>query len=719
MKRVRSKWLLGVALVAGLVAPPLAFAQDSAPAAPQPAAPVEQPVEIRSLSGSILAARVAEADDDLASAITYYKRALIYDSSNNSIKQSLLLALIAEGRFDESLPYAEQLKAVPEAERFSRLALAVDAIRKKEYNKVEHLMKLTLQSDVDSLISGIVTAWAKYGAGDAKGAAKYLQDLQGPEWFGLFTSYHQALIEEAAGDKTAAEETYSLAIDNIAAASTAPGTYLRLAEAYTGFLARQDKKQAALAALDKADEFAPGRLPLQALRKLVNEDKPVEPLAANPSQGVAEILFNVGSALDRDGGEPLVRVYLNYALALEPHDDLALMQLAETAETKRQAQKAIDYYRRVPEASAFRRISEMQIGLNLADLDKQDEAVAQLKKLIADDPKDMRAYLGLGSVYAAKENYKAAAENYDVAVTQIDKPTREHWNVFYQRGIAYERIKEWDKAEPNFKKALELFPDQPQVLNYLGYSWIDKDMNLEEGLDLIRKAVELRPSDGYIVDSLGWAFYKLGRYPEAVTELERAVSLRPEDPVLNDHLGDAYWRVGRQLEATFQWRHARDMKPEPDVLATVEKKLKEGLPDAPAQKAAQGATPAPAPATPKPEVAPDKRTDAPAPVPGQAATPAPAAPAVPATPTEAVAPAPADPAPAQAATPEPAPAEPAAPELAPTPARYTVQRGQSLWSIAAEKLGNGERYIEIIRLNPALRNPARLVPGLEITLPGS
>lgn len=189
----------------------------------------------------------------------------------------------------------------------------------------------------------------------------------------------------------------------------------------------------------------------------------------------------------------------------------------------------------------------------------------------------MRAYLALGGVYASKEDYRSAADLYERAVSRIDKPTREHWNIFYQRGIAYERLKEWPKAEPNFRKALELFPDQPQVLNYLGYSWVDMSMNLEEGLEMIRRAVELRPSDGYIVDSLGWAYFRLNRFEEAVTELERAVSLKPDDPILNDHLGDAYWRVGRRLEATFQWSHARDMKPEPDVLAKVVEKLSRGF----------------------------------------------------------------------------------------------------------------------------------------------
>ncbi|HEV7417043.1 MAG TPA: tetratricopeptide repeat protein, partial [Tianweitania sediminis] len=203
-------------------------------------------------------------------------------------------------------------------------------------------------------------------------------------------------------------------------------------------------------------------------------------------------------------------------------------------------------------------------------------------------------------VYSGQENYRAAAEVYDEAVAALPAPDRSNWNIFYQRGIAYERLKQWDKAEPNFRKALELFPDQPQVLNYLGYSWVDMNMNLEEGLEMIKRAVELRPSDGYIVDSLGWAYYRLGRYEDAVTELERAVSLKPDDPVLNDHLGDAYWRVGRKLEATFQWSHAIDREPTEADLPKIREKLAKGLPDIPAPAAADAEPAKPAPAASNP-----------------------------------------------------------------------------------------------------------------------
>ena len=129
------------------------------------------------------------------------------------------------------------------------------------------------------------------------------------------------------------------------------------------------------------------------------------------------------------------------------------------------------------------------------------------------------------------------------------------------------------------RKALEMQPEQPHVLNYLGYSWIDQGVNLDEGMKMIKRAVDQRPDDGYIVDSLGWAFYRIGNYDEAVKNLERAIDLKPEDPTINDHLGDAYWRVGRTLEAKFQWAHARDLKPEPDELPKITAKIDNGLPE--------------------------------------------------------------------------------------------------------------------------------------------
>ena len=296
-------------------------------------------------------------------------------------------------------------------------------------------------------------------------------------------------------------------------------------------------------------------------------------LSAAPLTPAKELAFGGGSPY-RQAPRVLLEAWRRVDLSSDP-----TVQKSEADSWAPRSMATItgDGYERVPDDSPLKRAAELQLGLNLADLKQYDQAIKHLSLLRESDPDDMRAYLALGGVYAAREDYRSAANVYDQAVERLKNPQAGDWNVFYQRGIAYERLKQWPKAEPNFKEALKLYPDHPQVLNYLGYSWIDMNMNLEEGMRLIKRAVELRPSDGYIVDSLGWAYYKLGDYDKAVENLERAVSLQPEDPVLNDHLGDAYWSAGRRYEARYAWRAARVVAEGSDS-ARLSAKIAQGLP---------------------------------------------------------------------------------------------------------------------------------------------
>ncbi|QND59223.1 tetratricopeptide repeat protein [Mesorhizobium huakuii] len=568
MQQGRARWLTRLAIVTGMAISALpAYAKQST-----------EPVKISSFSGAYLAARIAEGDNDLDSAIAYYKQALAFDPGDTGLQQSLMLSLIAQGRFDESLVYADKLKEVPDVERFSRLALAVDSFHKKDFTKAQYWLKLSLESDLDRLISGVMSGWAQQGAGEATDAMASIDKLQGPDWFGLFKAFHRALIADASGMPEKAEAIYAATLQDTTAGGAAPETWMRNAQAYASFLSRKGDKAKAISVLDQAEAFSPGKLEIVALRDRIAKGDKIAPFVSGPSDGASEILLDLATALNRGGGEPFVRLYLQYALALRPDSDAALVQLAAVAEQLKDGEGAIALYRRIPDSSPLKELSDLQLGLNLADLDRHDEAITHLKAFVDAHPNDMRAYLALGGVYSSKDDFRSAANLYDKAVEVLKTPTAANWNIFYQRGIAYERLKEWPKAEPNFRRALELQPDQPQVLNYLGYSWVDMNTNLKEGLAMIQKAVDLRPSDGYIVDSLGWAYFRLGRFDDAVREMERAVSLKPEDPVLNDHLGDAYWRVGRKLEATFQWNQARDLKPDPDVLATLQQKLMKGLP---------------------------------------------------------------------------------------------------------------------------------------------
>jgi len=322
-----------------------------------------------------------------------------------------------------------------------------------------------------------------------------------------------------------------------------------------------------------------GAVPQSATAKAGTKAGAIPLMVTNAQAGAAEALYGLGASLGRRGGEDLGLVYLQLSLYLVPHHELALLSLADLYEAMKKPGMAIKIYERIPHSSALHRNASIQMAADLDALERSEEAQKRLEELLKDDPKDLEATLALGNLLRGHKKFGECGEAYSKAIDLIGKPEKAHWTVFYFRGICYERSKQWPKAEADLKKALELFPDQPHVLNYLGYSWIDQGVNLDQGMEMIKKAVAQRPDDGYIVDSLGWAYYRLGNFEEATKELERAIGLKPEDPTINDHLGDAYWRVGRKLEATFQWNHARDLKPDPEELPKILEKLRVGLPD--------------------------------------------------------------------------------------------------------------------------------------------
>jgi Flp pilus assembly protein TadD len=271
-------------------------------------------------------------------------------------------------------------------------------------------------------------------------------------------------------------------------------------------------------------------------------------------------------------------LYLRLALYLDPNTagGLAALALGNLLDGAGQGEAAIEAFELIQPDAPFRGLGVLRAALALDRMDRTEDAERAFKEAVSRNPDDVQTYVSYGNMLRGRERFAEAAEVYSDAIDRIEAPAKADWSLFYFRGIAHERTKEWEKAEADFRKALELFPDQPLVLNYLGYSLVDKGLKLDEAMDMIRKAVELRPTDGYIVDSLGWAYYRLGRYDAAVTELERAVSLRPEDPVIHDHLGDAYWKTGRTLEAQFQWRHARDFGAEGPELELILRKIAEG-----------------------------------------------------------------------------------------------------------------------------------------------
>ena len=529
-------------------------------------------------AGNYLAGRLANANRDMGAAAIYYRAALRADPKNEDLLERAFVSVLAKGSIEEAVPLAERLLQIDRSQRLARLAIAARSLKRAQYKQARTQLSQSIRGPIADLTATIMTAWAMAGSGQARQAVASIDHLQGPDWYAVFKDLHAGLIYDYAGDRVQAGK-------RLAHAYKLDKSSIRTIDAYARWLSRNGKVDEAKKVYEDFSKLLPHHPLVDQAMEELNAGKHLGLMVKSPAAGAAETLFGLGTALGRQGGEDIGLVYLQLAVYLEPSHPLALLSLADLYETLKKPELAVETYDRIPANAPLKRNAEIQRALNLEVLERHDEATKALNDIIAKDPNDQEAIVALGNVMRARKDYKQAAEVYTKAIDLLKEPGKQNWSLYYFRGISYERIKEWPKAEADLQKSLELNPDQPQVLNYLGYSWVDQGINLEKGIKMIRRAVELRPNDGYIVDSLGWAQYRLGNYQEASDALERAIELKPEDPVINDHLGDVYWKVGRQLEAHFQWRHARDNKPEPEDLARIEDKLKNGLKDEAPSKA--------------------------------------------------------------------------------------------------------------------------------------
>jgi tetratricopeptide (TPR) repeat protein len=525
-----------------------------------------------SASGSFLAAQHASRDRDAAAAATFYRSALRSDPKNNELLDRTFLSVLLNGEVEEAVRLADRVLQVDKEDRIAHLVLGVRAIKQKQYPVARQQLAQSVRGPITDLAAALLSAWTQDTAAESKAAVDSIDKLSGPDWYGIFKELHAGMILDAAGQKKDAGK-------RLEHAHQLDPTALRVVQAYGSYQSRNGSKDDALKTFKAFDELLPRHpLIIDAIAD-INAGKKLPILIDSPQAGAAEVLYGLGAALGRRGGEDLGLIYLQLSLYLAPSHQLALLSLADLYEGLKKPELAIKTYERMPPNSPLERSALIQRAIDLDGSDRSDLAKADLQKLIASSPTDLEAITALGNLERGRKQFAECADTYAKALAATPAPDKSAWTLFYFRGICYERSKQWPKAEADLQKALELFPDQPHVLNYLGYSWIDKGMNLDEGMRMITRAVEQRADDGYIVDSLGWAYYRIGKYDEAVKQLDRAVELKPEDPTINDHLGDAYWKVGRTVEARFQWAHARDLGPEPDELPAIETKLKSGLPD--------------------------------------------------------------------------------------------------------------------------------------------
>jgi Flp pilus assembly protein TadD len=573
---------LGLAVVLNVTAPAAAAAGDP---------PTQTVVEPRSQLGSYLAGRLAAKQLDAASAAAFYSKALQADPDSAMLMDSALQMEASQGNWPRAEALAKELINVEPNNRVAHVLLGIAAFRAGRFAEAEEHFKGSGTHPIGELTNILARAWILQAQGKTDEALAIIDAAKLPDWANTFVRYHRALLADLAGRTSEARVSYSRISKN-------DQRILRVALAFARHAANAGDTKLAQSILNAHFERAKGEGHpyARALLAEIEAGKRPQLLITSPSEGLAELFYGLGELLASEpapaAGDPVTLrlgiVFLQFALNLSPDSPFPLLALAGAQESAKHYRAAIDAYDRIPKGTPLAVAIDISKALNLNQLERVDEAQSLLEELARQHPRDFRPPEALGNIMRAHKRYAEAADYYSKAIALIPHPEPKHWTFFYARGTCYERLKRLPDAEADLQRSLKLSGDQPLTLNYLGYTWIDHNRYLKKGLQMIEKAVRLKPDDGYIVDSLGWAHYRLGNFNEAVKYLEQAVVLRPEDATLNDHLGDAYWRVGREREARFQWDQALKLSPEPEDAEKIKQKLQKGLPSAQSRQAKRG-----------------------------------------------------------------------------------------------------------------------------------
>jgi len=513
-----------------------------------------------------LSGRFAADEHDMSDAAKFYGVSLSHEPDDATIQALAFFYSTSSGDIDAAAKLAKRLVATTTDDRPSRLVLAIAALKREDYKTARDEINKSAKGTFTSLTVGLVDAWAAAGAGDAARADADLKGLRAQAGMESMAAFHQALILEYLGQTAAADAAYSETLKT-------DGPSPRLVNAYGRFLERNGRAADASALYTKvASNAALGPI-LKAGQNRIAKGEKTEPLVKRPQDGVAEALFGIAASLTEESSADVSILYLRLALYLKPELDLANILLGDRMEQLQKYDYAIEAYRKIDHDSPYYRMAAIQIATDEARLDKADQAIRDLKTLADASPNDIEAWTALGDAYRSANKFPEAASAYDHAIQILGTPQKKDWPLFFARALSKDRSHDWTGAEADLQTALKLSPDEPQTLNYLGYSYVDQNRNIPEALKMLEKARSLKPYDGYIVDSVGWAYYRLGRFADAAKTLEDAVLLVPGDPTINDHYGDALSKVGRKLDATFQWNHALAFGPEADEKLKIEQKL--------------------------------------------------------------------------------------------------------------------------------------------------
>ena len=523
------------------------------------------------LSGNYLAGRFAQRQQDWDSAQNYMNEVTKYDEGNELLEQRAFLLSMGAMQYSRARELAQKIIADPENIELAAIYLACVALAREDYKSALDYIARLPEDGFGQYTKPLLTAWSMVGKGDSKGAVALLgdkADAADPTF-----NVHAALIAELAGDKKAAEAHYREAMAN--------GLTLHTAVLAANFFQRENQPEISKAIYDNLGKLYPFSPFINAVKKPAETPRNI----TRAADGAAVALFDLATLLYERRAYDSAQIYGAMVLLLSPKAPFAMMMMGDIAALHGNYRAAVDDYNTVAKNQPLYWLSRVRVSEVMEISHNIPQAIAMLEDLSKNPETRLEALVSLGDLHRRHEDYAKALKSYDAALATIDKPSEEHWPLIYARGMSRERMNDWDGAEKDLLQALAFQPDNPMILNFLGYSWADKGINMDKALDYIRRAVVQRPDDGYIVDSLGWALYRAGDYKESIEWLERAVSIVPDDSTILDHLGDAYWQSGRKNEAKFKWQRAHELSRDTSFRSTVENKISRGIEAMPAQVA--------------------------------------------------------------------------------------------------------------------------------------
>ena len=491
----------------------------------------------------------AKRDRDIPSAIKYLKKTTQKDKENETLESELFSLLTSEGLLEEAFPLAQKERARFPSSLLATLVLTANHAWQGEWQKAADVLDSFSDSEAKAFLVPLLKAWLYVGMNQPEKAKESLSALNVTGTEALY-HFHLALMNDIWDNAEESEKNYKALMDKN------NGFSLRAAQTYGNFLLRRgnyERFNVLLEAYRKGSRSFPLMDEAFFLAGASEIGKNVPASVPTAKEGLAEAFFDVAGSLSEKNNFESAYFFTQIALFLDKNLALARVLKGSLLEQMERADEASALYAAEKPDSETYFSAQISLGRLLVKKESFDKAEKVLKRLTEKRTDSYLPYIEMGDMYMQAKKYARAIDAYTQALEKVYRPQKSNWILYYSRGTAYERNNQWDLAEKDFLKALLLNPDQPLTLNYLGYSWLERGKNISQAKEMLERAVLKSPQDGFIADSLGWAYYLTKEYKKSVAVLELAVMLDPGSAVINDHLGDAYWRVGRKREARFQW----------------------------------------------------------------------------------------------------------------------------------------------------------------------